>query len=146
MITREADYALRVVLCLTGMPRGQSLSTATLAEQMFIPYRFLRRIVRKLSAAGIVGSVRGKDGGIHLLKKPTKISVQEILAIFDLRSLMLNRCYEKNNCCPRKKKCVVHCTLAPVQKLLNERLRAISFEELAGKQLKRTLPANQKNK
>lgn len=133
MITREADYALRIVLSLTSIPKGQSLSTTALSEQMYIPYRFLRRIVRRLSASGIVGSVRGKDGGIYLLKSPAKISVHDILAIFDSRSLTLNRCYEENNGCPRKKKCVVHRTLAPVQKLLNDRLRSISFEELAGK-------------
>jgi Rrf2 family transcriptional regulator, iron-sulfur cluster assembly transcription factor len=133
MITREADYALRVVLCLTGIPKGQSLSTATLADQMFIPYRFLRRIVRKLCASGIVGSVRGKDGGIYLLKKPAKISVYEILTVFDPRSLLLNRCYEEDNCCPRKEKCVVHRTLEPVQKLIAERLKSISFAALSKK-------------
>ena len=132
MITREADDAIRVVLCLAAMPKGQSLSTSALAEQMFIPYRFLRRIVRKLSASGIVGSVRGKAGGIYLLKKPAEISVQAILAVFDPRSLMLNRCYEEDSTCPRKGKCGVHRALEPVQKLLNERLKSMSFAELAG--------------
>jgi Rrf2 family protein len=132
MITREADYAIRVVLCLAAMPKGRSMSTSVLAEQMFIPYRFLRRIVRKLCASGIVGSVRGKAGGIYLLEKPAKLSVHDILAIFDPRALMLNRCYEDNNSCPRKKKCGVHRALEPVQKLLNERLEAISFADLAG--------------
>ncbi|MEI6421855.1 MAG: Rrf2 family transcriptional regulator [Lentisphaerota bacterium] len=132
MITREADYAIRVVLCLAAMPKGRSMSTSVLAEQMFIPYRFLRRIVRKLCASGIVGSIRGKAGGIYLLEKPAKISVHDILAVFDPGALMLNRCYEKDNSCPRKKKCGVHRALEPVQKLLNERLEAISFADLAG--------------
>ena len=133
MITREADYALRVVLCLAAMPKGKTLSTAALAEQMFIPYRFLRRIVRKLCASGIVGSVRGKDGGIHLLKKAANVSVHDILSVFDPKALMLNRCYEEDNSCPRKGKCAVHLTLAPVQKLLNEKLKAISFTALSMK-------------
>ncbi len=133
MITREADYALRVVLSLAAMPKGKTLSTATLAEQMFIPYRFLRRIVRTLCASGIVGSVRGKDGGIHLLKKPSNISVHDILSVFDSRALMLNRCYEEGNSCPRKGKCAVHLALSPVQKLLNDKLKAISFTDLSGK-------------
>ncbi|MFA6291464.1 MAG: Rrf2 family transcriptional regulator [Victivallales bacterium] len=133
MITREADYALRVILCLAELPKGKTLSTAALAERMFIPYRFLRRIVRRLCATGIVGSVRGKDGGIHLLKKAANISVHDILTVFDPRSLMLNRCYEEENSCPRKGKCAVHLTLAPVQKLLNDKLKSISFSEMTGK-------------
>jgi Rrf2 family protein len=133
MITREADYALRVVLCLAAMPKGQSLSTAALAEQMYIPYRFLRRIVRKLCDSGLVGSVRGKAGGIHLLESPAKISVHDILAVFDPRSLLFNSCYESGSCCPRKEECSVHRMMDPVQKLLNERLQSINFADLAGK-------------
>ena len=74
MITREADYALRVVLSLADIPKGQSFSTAALAEQMNIPYRFLRRILRKFCVSGLVGSVRGKEGGVYLLEKPSKIA------------------------------------------------------------------------
>jgi Rrf2 family protein len=133
MITREADYALRVVLRLAAMPEGISLSTTALAEEMYIPYRFLRRIVRKLCDAGLVGSVRGKSGGIHLLEKPAKISVHDILAIFDPRSLLFNSCYGNGFCCPRKEECNVHHMLDPVQKLINERLQSISFADLSVK-------------
>jgi Rrf2 family protein len=133
MITREADYALRVVLCLADIPKGQSFSTATLAEQMNIPYRFLRRILRKLCASGLVGSVRGKEGGVYLLEKPAKISVYDVLAVFDPKSILLNRCHEDGNSCQRKKKCSVHITMEPVQKLLNKQLKSINFANLAGK-------------
>ncbi len=133
MITREADYALRVVLRLSTMPEGQSLSTAVLAEEMYIPYRFLRRIVRKLCDSGLVGSVRGKTGGVHLLEKPEKISVHDILAVFDPRSLLFNSCYGDDCYCPRKEDCSVHRMMDPVQKLLNERLQSITFADLSGK-------------
>jgi len=133
MITREADYALRVVLCLAQIPEGQSLSTATLAEDMFIPYRFLKKIVRKLCDAGLVGSVRGKSGGIHLLESQAKISVHDILAVFDPKSLLFNSCYGSDSCCPRKDDCTVHRMMDPVQRLLNERLQSISFADLSKK-------------
>ena len=133
MITREADYALRVVLRLAAMQEGQSLSTTALAEEMYIPYRFLRRIVRKLCDSGLVGSVRGKSGGIHLLEKPANISVHDILAVFDPRSLLFNSCYGSDCCCPRKEDCRVHHMLDPVQKLLNEQLQSISFADLSQK-------------
>ncbi|MHB9140081.1 MAG: RrF2 family transcriptional regulator [Victivallaceae bacterium] len=133
MITREADYALRVVLRLAAVPDGVSLSTTTLAHEMFIPYRFLRKIVRKLSDAGLAGSVRGKSGGIHLLERPENISVHDILAVFDPRSLLFNSCFDARECCPRQEDCKVHRMLDPVQKLLNERLQSISFADLSVK-------------
>lgn len=131
MITREADYAIRVVLRLTEVADGQTLSTAALAEQMYIPYRFLRRIVRKLHDSGLVGSVRGKSGGIFLLKSPAKISMRDILAVFDPGSLALNSCYDNEKSCPRKEVCSVHRILEPVQKLLNEQLQSINFAVLS---------------
>ncbi len=132
MLNREADYALRVVLRLATVPDGESLSTTVLAEEMYIPYRFLRKIVRKLCNAGLVGSVRGKSGGVHLLEVPAKISVHDILAMFDPRALLFNSCFENGNCCPMKEECKVHRMLDPVQKFLNERFQSISFADLAG--------------
>jgi Rrf2 family protein len=133
MITREADYAIRVVLRLTEVTVGQTLSTTALAEQMYIPYRFLRKIVRKLHDSGLVGSVRGKSGGIFLLKSPEKISMRDILTVFDPGSLVLNSCYNNGNLCPRKEACSVHRVLEPVQKLLNEQLQSINFAVLSEK-------------
>ena len=132
MITREADYAMRVVLFLAGLPKGESVSTTALSEEMNIPYRFLRRIVRKLCSAGLVGSLRGKAGGVYLRKRPKRISAYEVLGIFDPKSLLLNRCHGGDNICTRRNKCSVHKAFIPLQHMLGKHLQSIDFEKLAG--------------
>lgn len=130
MITREADYAIRVVLCLASRRDGLPVSTTEVAETMFLPYRFLRKIVRKLSKAGLVASTRGKEGGIYLLRKPEDVSIHEILELFDPKSLLFNSCYQEGYDCPRIGGCNVHSQMKSVQEKINRQLRKVSFADL----------------
>ena len=130
MITREADYAIRVLLALAGAEKGEAVSTTAIAEAMHIPYRFLRTIVRKLSKAGLVGSVRGKEGGVFLLRAPSAISVHDALEIFDPKALLFNSCYQEHDDCPRKGGCAVHARMRPVQDRLVQQLKDIKVSDL----------------
>lgn len=106
------------------------MSTADIAEAMFLPYRFLRKIVRRLTQAGIVGSTRGKEGGVYLLKKPKQITIYDILELFDPKALLFNSCYQEGNDCPRLGGCSVHDQMKSVQEKLSLQLRKMSFAEL----------------
>ncbi len=130
MITKEADYAIRTVLFLSSNEDEELRSTAEMAEQMFIPYRFLRKIVRKLAAAGIVKSIRGKGGGIVLVRPKETISLLEILELFDPKSVRLNSCHVKDADCPRIDVCTMHSQMAKVQQLTNSQLAEITFDKL----------------
>ena len=130
MITREADYAVRVVLCLSQQPEKRPISTTTVAEKMLIPYRFLRKIVRQLAQGGIVGSVRGKEGGIFLLRPPQQISLYDVIHLFDPMSLVVNSCYAPGVTCTREAACQVHRALGAVQKQLDCQLKKINFQTL----------------
>lgn len=130
MITREADYAIRTVLYLAQKEGEGRVSSAALAEEMFVPYSFLRRIVQKLVEVGIVDSRKGKGGGVLLLKRKEEISLFGILQAFDPKALRLNSCLEEENCCPRAEICQVHNKLDGVQQILNNNLRDITFDQL----------------
>ncbi len=131
MITREADYAIRVALCLAAQPKGRHVSAAEISETMFLPYRFARKIIGSLRGAGLVGASRGKNGGVYLLKAPGKISVYDILDIFDPKSLLFNRCHMEKSFCQRKRSCRVHSKMESVQERLNATLRKISLADIS---------------
>ena len=60
MITREADYCIRIVLHLSKPEhRKQPVPVDELARAMAIPAPFLRKILAKLIEAGMVISHRG---------------------------------------------------------------------------------------
>lgn len=130
MITKEADYAIRTVLYLAKHEGEGAVSTKDMAEKMYIPYRFLRKIVQKLSESGIIESQRGKGGGVLLNTPKENLSLYDILKIFDAKSIRFNSCHMEDASCPRMDFCAVHVQMDKVQQELNEKLKDITFDTL----------------
>jgi Rrf2 family protein len=133
MITREADYAIRTILYLAQnneANRKIPASVNLIAEKMNVPYRFLRRISRALQAHGLIESIRGKDGGMLLIKELKDISLGEIINIVNPQSIKLNICLLDEDNCTRKSYCKVHFAMERLQKKLDTELNNITFDKL----------------
>ena len=133
MITREADYGIRAVLYLAAKQdngRSPRISTRQLAEEMDVPYRFLRNITRKLVDAGLVTSQRGKGGGLRLALPREKLSLLDVLLVMDRDGVRLNECMAGDFDCPRMGICPVHKRLADIQDGLNCELASVTFDQL----------------
>lgn len=133
MITREADYGIRTILFLsTKWPDGFPVAANVLAEEMDIPYRFLRRIVTKLASAGFISSERGRNGGIYLGRPPAEISLLEVLSSIDRKSVCLNACLTDSEApgCDRHTDCPVHREMGVLQKHMEKKLDEIKFSSL----------------
>ena len=137
MITRETDYAIRALLRLAQQGDGQVVSTTVLAEDMEIPYRFLRRIVLKLGARDLVQSTRGKQGGLRLARPADAVTLLDIVEAMDPESITLNICLGEENACPRSERCVVHHELAEIQQELRTRLAVVTLAILVERDRKR---------
>jgi len=55
------------------------LSTADISKYLSIPKPTLVKILQNLNSANIIETKEGKQGGIRLMKEPSKITVLEIL-------------------------------------------------------------------
>ncbi len=55
------------------------LSTKTISELLNIPKPTLVKILQNLTMAGLIETKEGKNGGIRLRKKPSKITILDIL-------------------------------------------------------------------
>ena len=133
MITREADYAMRVALFLArarrqGRPRA---ACAAVAEAMDVPYRFLRKIVKRMVAAGLIVSARGKGGGLRLARPPQRVSLLDIIEAMGPANVQLSRCVLRPETCGRSGYCRVHRALRAVQKGVDQRLAALKLDTLA---------------
>ncbi len=77
-LTTYTDYALRVLMYL-GL-RGDELSTIQeIAEQYGISKNHLMKLVHVLGRLGYVETIRGKNGGLRLARRPEAITVGEII-------------------------------------------------------------------
>lgn len=127
-ITREADYALRIIFMLSK--KQKQFEARVIAENNSIPYRFTLKILRKLVQAKLVRSYRGVNGGYILNRPPSEISLFDVMECID-GAINLNRCgadapndsgaYTINLC------------LSEVQNKLEGELKKVTFDKIIQK-------------
>lgn len=93
-ITREADYALRIIAMLAD--ENRQIEAKAIAEKNDIPYRFTLKILRKIVQAGIIKSYRGVNGGYVLNKKPSEITLKDVIETIDGK-IAINKCMENSD-------------------------------------------------
>lgn len=131
MITREADYAIRMVLCLTRHAADAApVPASDISTEMEIPYRFVRKIAGRLVRSGLARSHRGKAGGLRLARRPSALSVLDVLTAIDPSAVTLNVCLLDPRSCRRLGHCEVHAPLARIQGDLERALAQVTFASL----------------
>ena len=131
-IGRHTDYAARVVLHLASSKDGARVTARAIAEKRLIPRAFVRRIVSRLSAAGILRTTRGQGGGITLARPPSKISLLDVLEAME-GPVVLNGCVAEPGSCPISDACPVRRCWGGVNARLAKDLGRQSFAMLAKK-------------
>lgn len=129
-VSRELDYGMRAVLALASQA-GEVLSKRRIAEACEIPINFLAIILPKLVRSEIIESLAGPHGGYRLVHSPRHISLFDIVCAVN-QGFALNRCGDVRRRCERK----AHCPIAPhwekLQRDMEEALKKITFDRLAG--------------
>ena len=77
-----SDYAAVVINSMVKT-QDQYLSTDQVSRITGLPLPTVSKILHKLSGGGIVSSLRGRTGGYKLAKDISKISIIEILELFE---------------------------------------------------------------
>lgn len=78
-ITQKCQYAIRAIYELSRRVDEGPCKIGAVAEVQGIPVRFLENILNNLKSAGFVDSARGKDGGYFLTRRPSDITVGEVI-------------------------------------------------------------------
>jgi len=112
--------------------QDEIVTTSYLASYSGISRPFLRRILQKLNQAGILKSQKGKKGGFQLAKSADKISLLELIEIFQ-GEFQLSNCYIKGQECPLINDCPIRKEVEKVQKELINDLSSISLKVLITK-------------
>lgn len=130
-LTREGDYAVRVIVDLASRPPGEMVRTDDLSRGTGVPRAYLAKIIQILSRAGFVRTRQGPTGGVSLLKDPAATTLRQIVEAVE-GPIYLNRCLVRPGECSRDSFCTVHPVWARVQSLLIRELDAVTAKDLAG--------------
>ena len=115
-LTRFADNGLRCLMHLALHP-GKTITARDIARGMALSEDHLLKVVQRLAQLGYVETLRGRGGGVRLVREPAEINIGEVVRNTE-ESFRIVECFdEAANTCP----IAPACTLAPA---LDEALRA----------------------
>src|SRR5262252_8056887 len=79
-VSAKAEYAcVAMVELAANRLDSQPVRVKAIADAHGIPLRFLVQILLQLKGAGLVASIRGAAGGYQLARRPTEISLADII-------------------------------------------------------------------
>lgn len=82
-LTSRSEYALLALVYLARNGSTHHISVETIARAQNIPAKFLEQIMLALKHGKYVHSVKGQHGGYRLAKAADKISLAEVIRLFD---------------------------------------------------------------
>jgi Rrf2 family protein len=129
-LTRAADYAVRVMIHMAGLPLGTRTSRTDLANAAGCPDQFLSKVLQDLTRAGLVVSHRGNTGGFELPAVRDGASVLEVVEAVE-GPLRLNVCLSHDQACERQQWCPAHNMWVRAQEALVTVLRNTTIADLA---------------
>lgn len=129
LITRECDYAVRVIRALN---RENRLSVGEICEKEDITAPFAYKILKKLQKAKIVRGFRGVHGGYALRIPVSELNLLTIYQAIDPDVFIIDCMAPKYRCTRNtaEEACRVHAELERIQKSLIHGLTEKSLEEI----------------
>jgi Rrf2 family protein len=112
MLSQRTRYTIRALLHLADRYGQGPVQLTEIAEAQNIPSKFLTVMLSSMRRAGIVETMRGREGGYWLAKPPHEISYGEIVRL-TRGSLGLLPCasrlaYQQCTNCITEEKCRLH--------------------------------------
>jgi len=138
-VTRASDYAIRVMIQLATLPKGERQSLPALARSTDVPVSFLAKILKSLSRAGLVLSRRGAIGGFELLPKGHRATMRDVIEAVE-GPIVLNTCLASRHACHRRLCCPAHPVWKKAQAALLAVLGTSPIAELAAAQKESASP------
>lgn len=116
------------------------ISIKEIAERQGISFSYLEQILHKLGKAGLIESVRGPAGGYLLARKPSDLTIGDIVRVLE-GPIALSHCLEPGESagCYQADDCVARMVWAKVGAKIEEALDSISFDELLQRNQKESL-------
>ncbi len=129
-INRETDYAIRVILALAELPRGEVIPSAVIRKEMHLPEALSLQIISRLSNLDLINTYPGRKGGIELAHPPAEISLLEVIQAME-GPIIVSDCLQDGHECVLAPECPVQRYWIELQGRIEQDLGRVNFQQLA---------------
>jgi Rrf2 family protein len=128
LITRNTDYAVRALCCIAEQ-KQDVISADQLVKSLEMPRPFLRKILQTLNKEGLLNSSKGKGGGFVLAVSPGKITLTDVIKIFQ-GPIRLNECKFRKSDCSYINDCLLKKKIDEIEKEVITKLKTITIASI----------------
>ena len=93
-LTRQTNYAIRILMYCAAN-EGRLSRIPEIAAAYSVSELFLFKILQPLVEAGLVQTVRGRNGGVRLGKPATEITLFDVVRVTE-ESFAMAECFERD--------------------------------------------------
>jgi Rrf2 family transcriptional regulator, cysteine metabolism repressor len=126
--TKRADYGLMAIHYIAINDGFGAVSAKRIAEEFAIPPELMAKILQRLAKQGLVVSTNGPKGGYALARRPTEITVGQVIRALE-GPINIVSCLEDSEC-PQMEKCNLRRPVHKIQAAISQVLDTMSLAEL----------------
>ena len=127
-IAKLTDYATGLMTQLARSPQRQ-VSAQLLAFELGLPPPTVAVLLKKLTRAGLVSSVRGAGGGYTLARAPKAISVAEVISAIE-GPVALTECALGSGNCALEAECATRGNWQLISKAVQVALESVNLTDM----------------
>lgn len=128
LITKDTDYAIRAISYIAKSDKP-IVAVTEIEQALNLPRPFLRKILQTLQKGGMLTSTKGNKGGFTLDKNYKKITLVEVIRIFQ-GDISFTDCFLKKKLCPDVERCVVRKKVKNIEKMVKAELNKITIDSI----------------
>ena len=130
-LSTKGKYGVRAVFEIARHYGKGPISIKEIVERQGISISYLEQILYRLGKAGLIDSVRGPAGGYLLARKPSDLTIGDIIRTLE-GPIALSHCLEPGEAgeCYQAEDCVARMVWTKVGAKIEEALDSITFNDL----------------
>lgn len=127
-IGKLTDYALLILSEMAKTPDAV-LSATIIAERVRLPLPTVSKVLKMLAERALVSSVRGAEGGYHLVKSAEEISIADVVSAME-GGLAITECCESRDLCAVDASCGLSKNWQKINKMVYGLLANVSILDM----------------
>ena len=127
-ISRLTDYGTMILVHLAGQDAGLC-SASDVAAGTHLALPTVQKLLKTLAKSGLVGSVRGANGGYRLTRAPEDITAAEILNVLE-GPVAITECSTETHQCELEPLCQVGSAWQKINRAIRSAMEDIRLSDL----------------